>query len=77
METQHEVIREQLEKILDGCALDTMIYMLSEICYFKAEHLKCNWQDKRSAKLWNRAGRYLDSVSQNIAINDVSIHAKR
>ena len=77
MQTQHEVYRDQLEEILDHCALDTLIYMLSEVCALKAEHLESNWQDAKSAKLWSRAGRYLDSASQNVAVSQVSIHAER
>ena len=71
--TQHEINREQLEKLLDGCALDTLIYTLSEICYDKSIHLEANWMDIKTAKKWKRAAKYLDGVSQTHAVQEVSI----
>ena len=52
--TQHEAYRDELERTLDHCALDTLLEMLAEVCWEKSDHLLEN--DAKSALLWNRAG---------------------
>jgi len=66
--TQHEVYRDEL---------DILIYALSEIAYLKADRLQSNWHDGKSAKMWERAGQYLQSASRNPAVRAVSINAER
>jgi hypothetical protein len=77
MKNPHHEYRDQLKNILDHCALDTLLVMLSEIAYLKADHLRSNWQDSKSALLWHRAGHWLERASQAVPISEVSIHARR
>ncbi len=45
-----------LEHMIDQCGLDEVINTLADICFGKAEHLRSNWQDANTAKLWDLAG---------------------
>lgn len=47
---------QELERIIDACGLDEVINTLADICFGKAEHLRSNWQDNNTAKLWELAG---------------------
>ena len=73
--TQHEAYRDELERILDHCALDTLLEMLAEVCWEKSDHLLEN--DAKSALLWNRAGHYLERASQTVPVShDKSLAGK-
>jgi hypothetical protein len=63
------------EKVFDAVALEAMVdhhglsgvlTMLSDICNEKAEHIRDNWQDKVFAKAWDRYGRRIEALSNNI-----------
>jgi hypothetical protein len=75
--TQHEAYRDELERILDHCALDTLLEMLAEVCWEKSDHSLENWQDAKSALLWIRAGHYLEQASQTVPVShDKSLAGK-
>jgi len=52
--------KSSLEDMVDRWSLGTVLNMLETICYAKAEHLRSNWQDPTTGKLWERAGYRLD-----------------
>jgi hypothetical protein len=35
---------------------------ISEICHEKAIHLQDNWQDNKTAKLWDKAGNKISKI---------------
>jgi hypothetical protein len=47
-------MKETLEQYIDMHGLDFVLQGLADICDEKAEHLRGNWQDERSARHWDR-----------------------
>ena len=45
-----------LESIIDAIGLMNTLEAIADICYDKAEHLRSNWQDEKSAKCWESDG---------------------
>lgn len=45
---------EHLERMIDAYGLETVLYALGDICIEKAEHIRSNWQDERTAKYWGK-----------------------
>jgi hypothetical protein len=56
-------IKDELEKQIDRSDLRTVVELLLEICYDKAEHLRANWQDEVSAKTWEKDAKMLDKIA--------------
>lgn len=44
-----------LEEIIDAHGLAWTLQALADMCGDKAEHLRANWQDAASARIWDRA----------------------
>jgi hypothetical protein len=55
-----------LETLVDRYTLSGIVACLSSIAYGKAEHVAENWQDAPLSKVWQRAGRKLDSVAAGL-----------
>lgn len=49
-----ELERANLERLVDAYGLETVLYILGDICTDKAEHIRSNWQDERTAKYWGK-----------------------
>ena len=47
---------DELETIVDRIGLAKVLDMLSDIAYEKAAHVRSNWQDDQTAKVWSKAG---------------------
>jgi hypothetical protein len=58
---RHELARD-LEQLMDAASLDTLVELLAEIAAEKAEHIRSNWQDPMTAKVWDAAARQLGRV---------------
>jgi hypothetical protein len=52
--------KDTLESIIDGSTLADVLNAISEICYEKADHIRTNWQDANTAKVWEKAGKYVE-----------------
>lgn len=61
-----EDITEILERMIDKHGLLHIVTALDLICAEKAEHIRVNWQDKETAKPWDRAANALYIVSSKI-----------
>lgn len=59
-------ITETLESLIDKHGLLHVITALDLICSEKAEHIRANWQDKITAKTWDKAGNALYTASSKI-----------
>ena len=60
----YEELKETLEtEFVDKSNLATVMEMLSDICHDKAEHLRSNWQDENTAKLWEHDAEAIISLS--------------
>lgn len=55
-------LEDELERLIDRHGINTILEILSIICFGKAEHILVNWQDKRLAKQWERVGIAIDKV---------------
>jgi len=53
---------EELEALVDGFGLSTVLDMLRDICHEKADHIRTNWQDNELAASWDRDGRFIDRI---------------
>lgn len=61
-----------IEGHIDHLGLDTVLDIIREICYGKAQHLRENWQDEATAQVWDRAGSIVDTASTRPAVELVS-----
>lgn len=56
-----------LELLVDRVGLSSVVDALAQLCGEKAEHLRVNWQDKESAKVWNADGSKLSTIIVKLA----------
>ena len=68
---QYNDLSPKLEAIVDSATLFDVVEVLVGICHGKAEHLRSDWQDERSARTWERAAKTLDRITANDAIRAV------
>jgi hypothetical protein len=67
MNTQDaQYVEDVVEPVIDRLGLNDTIQGIAEICRGKAEHLRTNWQDATSARLWDRAASRLEKLSFEI-----------
>jgi hypothetical protein len=48
---------EAIEATVDKHGLIHVVTALELMCQEKAEHLRANWQDEQSAKVWDKAAK--------------------
>jgi hypothetical protein len=58
-----ETVKIELENMVDAYGLAAMLETLAEIAGEKAEHIRVNWQDEKTAKLWETVGSKLWSAA--------------
>lgn len=63
--TRHD-ITEDLEALIDKHGLTMVVTGLSLICSEKAEHIRANWQDRVTAKVWDADAKTLDKAARAI-----------
>jgi hypothetical protein len=56
-----------LESLIDQVGLRNVVYALALISAEKAEHLRSNWQDDASARVWDSDARKLDSCAAKLS----------
>lgn len=62
-------LKDQLENIIDRNSVFHVLEAISQICYEKGQHIHENWQDKSTAKNWEKIGGKISSL----AVNHVNI----
>lgn len=75
METTEDARRQYKNLIEEAVALYRLgpsLEMMAELCWQKAEHIRLNWQDPKSADAWDKAARTLQMASAKPAIEEVS-----
>lgn len=60
--------RDELEAIVDAIGLGMTLSVLAMIAGDKADHLRSNWQDAGTAKVWEAAGRDIGKLAAKIDI---------
>ncbi len=58
--------KDQLEALLDRSAPDALVEALAEIAAQKATHVRENWQDEPTAKLWEKIAGSLDREADRL-----------
>lgn len=61
-----EDITEILENMIDKHGLLHVVTGLDFICSEKAEHIRHNWQDKKTARVWDKASYSLHMCARKI-----------
>jgi hypothetical protein len=65
-----------LEQAIDRDGLYWVLAAAREICFGKAEHLEANWQDKESARQWERSAMAIDKALGAIGKLDLPRNGK-
>ena len=60
--------KDDLEALVDKLGMDAVVTWLEDIAYEKAYHLRCNWQDGQSAKVWDKIARVLGRTAVKTGI---------
>ena len=51
---ENSVEEQNIESAIDQFGLDQVLWAIERICLAKADHLRSNWQDEKTAKLWEK-----------------------
>lgn len=54
--------RADLENLVDRFGLGHVLSALVEMCHEKANHLRSNWQDATTARVWDANAKTIDKV---------------
>lgn len=55
-------------EFVDKTSVAETLDVLAAICREKAEHLRANWQDCQSARVWEKAANQIDVLAAKIAV---------
>lgn len=55
--------KHDLENIIDSLGLSTTLELIADICHEKSEHIQTNWQDKVTAQPWEKAAKWIETLS--------------
>lgn len=69
MDQRKFIDSELIEKMIDRHGLASVLEMIAQICYEKGDHLRSNWQDETTAKVWDRDGRKIDTLASKIQVS--------
>lgn len=56
---------QQLEEMIDKAGTRNVAYAVARICELKASHLEENWQERATAKVWDRCANAWRLYAQN------------
>ena len=57
---EDDEMQTELELMVDKTNLRSVLQLLMNICFDKAQYLETNWQDESGANSWNRDGNRLE-----------------
>lgn len=64
-------VKDELETMMGSVGVNDMLSLMADICAEKAEHIRSNWQDDALAKAYDRAGKALDRLKTNTALQAI------
>ena len=59
---------EALEALIDKHGLVHVLTGLELVCEEKAEHIRHNWQDRKTAACWDSAARQIIAVAHKVTV---------
>lgn len=65
MDPKQDLVQE-IEKHVDAHGLLHVLTALELMCHEKADHIRTNWQDNATAKVWERDGQRIGRLLANI-----------
>jgi hypothetical protein len=57
-----------LEAMIDRCQLSEVLAELSAICDGKAQHIRDNWQDETTARVWSGHARRIETFARKVTV---------
>lgn len=57
---------DELEALIDTYGLASVLEHIAEICHEKADHLRSNWQDARSGRVWDKDAKVISSAANRV-----------
>jgi len=60
-------VTAELEAMIDAHGLTHVLTGLSLVCAEKAEHIRANWQDRITAKPWDKASNEIEQLARKVA----------
>jgi hypothetical protein len=63
---REQAMADRLETAIDAAGLGMVLEILAGICNEKADHLRSNWQDERTAREWDRNARHLLQAARKV-----------
>jgi hypothetical protein len=61
-------VNEELESAIDHSSVRVILEIIAGICYEKAAHIEENWQDKNTARVWDRAGKRVEATAAKVNV---------
>jgi hypothetical protein len=55
-----------LEQMVDMTSVAAVLESLATICHEKADHLREAWQDRGSARTWDKDGKRIQALSAKV-----------
>jgi hypothetical protein len=66
--TDRPNISAEIERLIDASSLLDVLTALECVCGEKAEHIRHNWQDKTTARPWDKASRAFGKLARETDI---------
>jgi hypothetical protein len=67
-ENEPDDLADELESLVDSSSLRRVLEALAAVCYAKADHLRSNWQDYASARVWGKAAKVVEAASMKVDV---------
>ena len=64
--TMDQATLDDLESLVDRFGMSRLLDALADLAICKGEHLRANWQDKESAKVWERDAKRIRAIANKM-----------
>jgi len=65
----HNERLDAIEALMDACQVGGMLDLMAEVASAKADHVRSNWQDEKTAKVWDKIATKLLQTQHAILTN--------
>lgn len=63
--------QDTLEKLIDACGLQNVLYALDNICELKRDHIEVSYGDANLAQRWHSVGVALTKLANSAKLQDL------